>query len=301
LLNADTVTAVTLASTGSAATASVGSYPLTISGATGTGLSNYSISYVEGTLTVNAAPLTITATSEQKTYGSVYSLSAYTVVGLMNSDKVTSVGLASSGVGATVPVGSYPITVSSATGTGLTNYAISYVPGALTVNAALLTITPNAQTKIYGTTLIIPGTAFSVTGLLNSDTVTSVVLVSPGTDPSATVAGGPYLITASGATGTGLSNYSLTYNTALLTVQKSPVSVSSVSSLNPSTYGDKITWTFTVTGSQATPTGSLTLTEGETVLGPITLTNGVGTYDTSATVAGAHNLVAAYSGDSNYY
>ena len=303
LQNSDTVTGVTLASSGTVATATVGSYAIMASAATGSALGNYSITYATGsTLTVSAAPLTITPTSESKTYGSLYTLTAYTVTGLQNSDAVTGVTLTSSGTVATATVGSYAITASAATGSALDNYSITYATGStLTVNAAPLVVTPLPQTKAYGTTLVIPNTAFTAVGLLNTDTVSSVVMVSPGTDPSATVAGGPYSIVASGATGSGLSNYSITYNTGPLTVDKVGVVIVGVSSLHPSTYGDGVLFTFTVTGAEATPTGSLTLSDGSTVLGTINLTNGVGTYSSAALSAGTHNVTAAYSGDSNYY
>ena len=48
----DTVTSVTLTSTGAAATANVGSYPIVPSAAQGAGLDNYNVSYVNGTLSV---------------------------------------------------------------------------------------------------------------------------------------------------------------------------------------------------------------------------------------------------------
>src|SRR5947209_15486126 len=73
LVNGDTVTSVTLTSTGAAATATVTSpgpnYAIMPSLAQGTGLSNYDIKYANGTLTVNAAALTIIANSTSKTYG----------------------------------------------------------------------------------------------------------------------------------------------------------------------------------------------------------------------------------------
>ena len=55
LLNSDTVTSATLTSSGAAATAGVTGSPYAIipSAAAGTGLNNYSITYVNGTLTVN--------------------------------------------------------------------------------------------------------------------------------------------------------------------------------------------------------------------------------------------------------
>jgi hypothetical protein len=51
---------VTLTSDGAAASAAVGTYDITPSAATGTGLGNYNIGYVKGTLTVNPVPVLIT-------------------------------------------------------------------------------------------------------------------------------------------------------------------------------------------------------------------------------------------------
>ena len=113
----------------SAATAS------TATGATGSGLSNYDIAYEPGTLTVNPAALTITAGNQTKTYGQTDDVGAdsYTVDGLVNGDTVTGVTLASTGAAANAGAGSYAITASDALGTDLSNYAITYGNGALTV------------------------------------------------------------------------------------------------------------------------------------------------------------------------
>ncbi len=63
LVNSDSVNTANLSSSGSAGTASVagGPYGIVIGGAQGTGLNNYVISYVNGTIFVNRAPLTIVA------------------------------------------------------------------------------------------------------------------------------------------------------------------------------------------------------------------------------------------------
>ena len=55
LVGGNTITSVTLTSSGATNTASVGSYPIVASAATGSGLGNYTISYTNGILTVNAA------------------------------------------------------------------------------------------------------------------------------------------------------------------------------------------------------------------------------------------------------
>src|ERR1019366_5152798 len=198
-------------------------YAITDSAATGTGLSNYTITYNGGTLTVNPAALTITANSFGKTYGNTYSFldNEFTDTGLVNGDTVTGLTLSSPGAAgaATVAGGPYSITGSATTGSGLGNYTISYVNGALTVNPAALNITANSFGKTYGNTYNFAGTEFTDAGLVNSDTVTGLTLSSAGTAGTATVAGGPYAITGSAATGTGLSNYNISYVNGQLTVK----------------------------------------------------------------------------------
>src|SRR5258708_24419570 len=112
MVNSDSVGGVTLASTGSAATAGVAGSPYAImaSNAVGNGLGNYTISYVNGALTVNPAALTVTASDQAKTYGQTASLgtSGFTTSGLVNSDSVGSRTLASAGAAATAGVGRGP-------------------------------------------------------------------------------------------------------------------------------------------------------------------------------------------------
>ena len=161
---------MTETSTGAAATATVGTYTIVPSAATGTGLGNYTISYVNGTLTVNAAPLTITANNDSKTYGTLktFSGTAFTNSGLVtaNGDTVTGVTETSTGASASATVGTYNIVPSAATGTGLGNYTIGYVNGTLTVSPAALTITADNASKTYGQTATFSGTAFTETGLV---------------------------------------------------------------------------------------------------------------------------------------
>jgi autotransporter-associated beta strand protein len=74
------------------------------------------------------------------------------------------------------------------------------------------------------------------------------------------------------------------------------------SSINPTTYGDSVTFTATVTGSGVTPTGTVTFKDGATVLATATLDgSGQATFTTSAGTAGAHPISAEYAGDDYYY
>ena len=72
---------------------------------------------------------------------------------LVNGDTVTSVSLSSAGAAATAAVGPYNIVPSAAVGSGLSNYTINYLNGALTVSAKVIDITANNQSKTYGATL----------------------------------------------------------------------------------------------------------------------------------------------------
>ncbi len=228
LQNGETVATVSLASTGAAATAAVGSYNITPSLATGGTFTagNYTITYATGTLTVNLAPLSITANAQSKTYGTNLTLgtSAFTSSGLQNSQTIGSVTLtANAGTAATDPAGAYTITPSAATGGTFTaaNYTITYNTGTLTVNARTLTITASAETKTYGNTLTLgPGmTSFISTGLQNSETVGSVTLAANG-GTAATDPAGFYTLTPSAATGGtfNAANYNIAYVNGTLTV-----------------------------------------------------------------------------------
>ena len=75
-----------------------------------------------------------------------------------------------------------------------------------------------------------------------------------------------------------------------------------VSSLNPSTFGQSVTLTATVTSTGGgTPTGTVTFTaDGSNVLGTISLSGGQAALNTSALGTGSHSIVASYVGDSTH-
>jgi len=248
LKNSDSVSSVTLTSTGAGAVANVGSYTLTGSNATGTGLSNYNLSYSAGTLSVGQAVLTVTASNGTKTYGTNHTFAGteFTYSGLKNADSVTSVSLSSTGAAGTAGVGNYQIAVSGAAGSGLSNYAIYYNTGSLGVTPAPLTVAANDQTKVYGTTAVLGTTAYSVTGsMFNGDLVTGVTLASGAAGAGASV--GSQVIVPSNATGTGVSNYSITYSQAgRLTVTPAPLTIKAADQTK--TYGTTVSGTYSITG-----------------------------------------------------
>jgi len=217
-INGDGVSSVTLTSDGASATGSAGAHNIVPSAAVGSGLGNYTINYVNGTLTVDPKAATVTASDESKTYGNVQTPAGteFTMSGFINGDSVSNVTLTSAGFAASAPTNSYAITPSAATGSGLSNYTISYVDGNLTVGPRGLTVTANDLGKIFGSTLTFAGTEFTTSGLVNGDTVTNATLTSAGATNSAPI--GSYPIVISAALGTGLDNYTISYVSGTLSV-----------------------------------------------------------------------------------
>ncbi len=167
-------------------------YAITASGAVDT---DYSISYVAGTLTVTPAALTITANNQTKIYGAALPTLTASYTGFVNGDTSASLTtqptLSTTATAASHVAGSpYTITASGAVDT---DYTISYVAGTLTVTPAALTITANNQTKIYGAAL--PTLTASYAGFVNGDTSASLT-TQPTLSTTATaashVAGSPY-------------------------------------------------------------------------------------------------------------
>lgn len=80
-------------------------------------------------------------------------------------------------------------------------------------------------------------------------------------------------------------------------------SVSLASSANPSSYGQAVTFSASVSGSSATPTGTVSFLDGSTAISGcanVSLSNGTTSCTSSALAGGNHSITASYSGDSNY-
>ncbi|MBB2154810.1 filamentous hemagglutinin N-terminal domain-containing protein [Gluconacetobacter diazotrophicus] len=284
LVNGNTVSSVNL-STAATSSSNVGSYGITASGATGTGLSNYDIAYVPGTLTITPAALTVRANDATSTYGQTPVVGGFTTSGLVNGDTVSGVTLATTATGAS-NVGTYGITAANAVGSGLSNYDITYQAGTLTIDPATLTITATGGSSIYGAT---PGAGgFTANGLVNADAVTGATLTNAATAGSGV---GTYAVTASNATGTGLSNYDITYAPGVWAVD--PAALTITANNATSTYGQAPTaGGFTASG----------LVDGDSVssvdlASAATRTSGVGTYGitaSNATGAGLSNYTIGY-------
>lgn len=162
---------------------------------------NYNITYVNGTLTITKAPLTIQAKDKSITYGDVAANDGATYTGLVNSE-----------VGTTVApveyeysykqydnVGEYVITP---TGAEAANYDITYQPGKQTVNKKTVGLTWNNAENLYydGEAKNVTATA---TELVNNDNISVTVVGGKET------AVGNYTAKATALTGDKAGNYAL--------------------------------------------------------------------------------------------
>ena len=281
LQNGETIGSVTLTSAGSVATANVAGSPYAIVASAAAGgtftASNYTIGYVNGAMTVTQAAATVTANAQSRAYGAANPTLTYVATGLVNSDTLT--GALATTATATSNVGLYPITQGTL---GNPNYAITYVGANLTVTAAAVTVTANAQRRAYGAAN--PTLTYLATGLVSGEPLTGALATTATTTSNV----GNYAI----AQGT-LANpyYTITYIGANLTVTAAPLSV--VANPQRRAYGaPNPTLTYIATGlvNGDILTGALATTAGATSnVGPYAITQG--------TLAASSNYALAYTGD----
>ena len=284
------------------ATSNAGSYAINGSGLTANN-GNYTFEQAAGNataLTVNPATLTYVATAANSTYGSSPAGLTGTVTGFVNTDNQNN---------ATTGTLSFSSTATSASnaggyainGSGLAadngNYTFIQAGGnatALTINPASLTITAGTATKTYGsTTLSFAGPQFATSGLVNSDTVTGVNLTSAGQAATAGVnSGTPYALTASAATGSGLSNYTITYHPGTVTV--SPATLTLTALDQTVNFGSSVNLTptlntnYTVAGLQNSDQLAGVLATGP-ILATTQSTSAAGIFNGALTIAGTLN------------
>ncbi len=151
------------------------------------------------------------------------------------------------------------------------------------VSPKALTITASPQSKTYGATVSLGTSAFTSSGLENSESIGSVTLSGGGT--AATDATGSYTITASAATGGTFApgNYSINYNTGTLTVNQKALTITA----------NDVTKAFGATltgGAGSTAFTSIGLENSETI-GTVTIAYGAG--------AASGDAVGSYPGQIN--
>ena len=279
LVNGESASVLSSVSTSGGTGTNVGSYALTASGTD----TNYNLTFVPGSLTIGKANATVTANSSNVTYtGVAQSVSGFTASGLVNGETAAVLsGVSASGASGT-NAGSY---TSTASGTD-SNYNLTFVNGALTINKAHLTVTANNASKTYGDTN--PTLSATVSGFVNNETLLSANVTGAGTATTAATAltgAGTATITA-GAGSLAASNYDFTnLVNGTLTINKANATVTASS--GTATYSGAVQ---SVSGFTATG-----LVNGETA----SILSGVSTSGGSGTNVGTYASTASGT-DSNY-
>jgi hypothetical protein len=185
------------------------------------------------------------------------------------------------------------------------NNATASATFSLVVNGGL-----TATTAIASTSLTVGHAATSFTPVTASGGTTPLTFaVSPAlpaglsfNTTSGAIAGTPTAIIATTTftvtvTDTNAVTASATFN---LSVVPAPTAAALVSSQNPSSFGQAVTFTATVTGSGATPTGTVTFKDAGAVIGTAALSAGVATFTTTTLSVGSHSITVSYGGSTNF-
>jgi hypothetical protein len=240
----------------------VGTYPIDVSLGT-LSATNYTFAFIGGTLTVTPAVLTVRAGSGTMVYGSTVPALSDTISGFVSGDTASVVtGAASLSTTATSAsgVGNYAI-MAGPGNLSAANYTFAFANGALAVTPAMLTVTADDKTRVYGAAS--PPLTDTIAGFVNRDT-SSVVTGAASLSTAATSASGvgSYAITAGPGT-LSAANYTFAFANGTLTVTPA---------------------TLTVTADNKTMVvGATVPTLGDTISGFV---NG----DTSSVVSGAASL-----------
>jgi filamentous hemagglutinin family protein len=236
LRNGDVLTGSLSAPTGAAATA--GTHQILQGTVAAT--SNYTVSFTPGTLTVLPAALVVTAADRGKVYGAADPVLGYAVGGdgLRYSDALTGSLFAPTGAAATAGLHQ----IAQGTLAASANYAVTYVPGTLSVAQAPLLVTADDQTKIYGDAE--PTLTYSVggNGLSYGDTLSGTLLAPVG---AAATAGTHQIAQGSLAAS---SNYAMTFAPGTLSVSQAALVLTASDQVK--VYGDaEPTLTYSVGGA----------------------------------------------------
>ncbi len=209
--------------------------------------------------------------------------------------------------GTVLSVGAAQSLSTTFTPTDTTHYAAASATNTITVTQAAgsVALTSSTSSAVFGS-------AITLTATLPTGASGAVVFTDGGlTIGTGTISnGGASLVVSNllvgshslAATWAGNAAYTSAASLSVpLVITKSPVTIAFATSRDPSLYGDMVICTVTVSGPLTTPTGSLLLKDGSSVLGTLSLVSGNATYTTRSLVAGSHTLELIYSGDSNFY
>ena len=201
--------------------------------------------------------------------------------------------ITSTGGNVTFNGGVYTGSLDLGAGSSTTFSATSVIPGQFSVAAVGGTVTLASQLFFVPLAAFPAGTEFLIIG---NDAADAIVGTFNGLPEGSSFVAGSNSWTISYVGGDG--------NDVVLTAAALPLTATTttlVSSLNPSTFGDSVTFTATVSGAGGTPTGSVSFYAGAALLGANDLdAGGVTTLAVSGLAVGTHAITAVYAGDATF-
>jgi hypothetical protein len=294
VVSSTSITAMTPA--GSAGTASV-----LVTTAGGTNSANTLYTY----LTPTPAP---TVTGISPSSGTTAGGTSVTVTGT-NFTGATGVTIGGTAATSFTVNSATQITATSPAGTGTVDVTVTTVGGTSATAAAdrftyfgaptVTSVSPASGPAAGGGSVTITGTGltgattvkFGATPAISFtvNSATSITAVSPAGSGAVDIT----VTAAGGATATSAADR-FTFNSA--TTQ-----TALVASLNPSSFGQAVKFTATVTGSGGTPSGTVTFNDAGVAIGTGALIGGVASFTTSSLRTGVHTITAVYGGNGSTF
>ena len=267
-------------STTATKTSPVGTYPITVEKGT---VTNEKVTYVEGTLTIIQAPLTVGVQDVMITEGDAIPSFTLTYSGFRNSDTEANAfskkPTATTTATASSKPGTYPITVS---GGSATNYALTYTQGTLTIKEKPVTITANEISMVYGDE--VPTLTYSTEG----GTLKGTPKLSTTATKTSPI--GTYPIKVERGT---VTNEQVTFVDGTLIISKAPLTIGVKD--ETITEGDSIpTFTLIYDGWRNGDTEATAFTRKPKAKTTATSESKAGTYPITITVGTAKNYKISY-------
>ncbi len=289
LVGSDSVTSVRLSTSATLSGSSnydAGTWSITPSAPIGSGLGNYTLTAVNGTLQINPVALTVTANNQSRSYGDLNPALTYTITGFVNGDFLDQSKLSGSpdvtttAVDYTSPAGIYPISITQNLQGPLSyadpNYTLAnapFVDGKLTIETVPLEVIVNSLTRVYGSAN--PSLTCYYSGFVNNESQSVLTgMPSVSTVATATSPVGSYSITVK--VGSLWSpNYTFTFESATLTVAPAVLTVTAADATraygatNPTVSCDITGFVNNQTEATSDVTGSPIISTAATTTSPV--------------------------------
>jgi hypothetical protein len=267
---------------------------------------------VNTSVVVTPAPLSIRASDTAKPFGAPLPVFTAAATGFVNGDSFAALnGALAFATSATAQssIGTYPVTPS---GLSSPNYIVTFVSGTLSVVRGGVTVAvstspapsglnqPMTFTASVAAAAPAAGTPTGTVRFFDGPTLLGSSTLSAGSVSFTTagLAAGVHTIQASydgdGSFLPGTGSASHTVNSAAGTP-----SITIASNRNPSSVGQSVTLTATLSMSAGAVSGTVQFYDGSSLLGTSTIVSGSATYTTTAFAAGSHAITVRYLGSAS--